>query len=52
MRAHPLGDRGGLVLAVLVDDDDLVAPGQERAERVVELVRLVERDDDTGDARH
>ena len=51
-RAHALGDRRGLVLAVLVHDDDLVAPGQQRAEGVVELMRLVERDDDTRDARH
>ena len=50
--AHPLGDGGRLVVAVLVDDDDFVAPRQERAERVVELGRLVERDDDAADPGH
>ena len=50
--AHALGDGRRLVLAVLVDDDDLVAPWQQRAQRVMELMRLVERDDDAADASH
>ena len=46
------GDGGRVVLAVLVDDDDLIAPGQQRGQRVVELVGFVERDDHAADPGH
>ncbi len=49
---HALRDGRRLVLAVLVHDDDFVAPGQQRAEGVVQLLRLVEGDDDAADASH
>jgi hypothetical protein len=37
---------------MLIDDDDLVAPWQERRERVVELMFLVQRDDHAADPGH
>ena len=50
--AHAFGDGGGVILAVLVDHDDLVAPRQQGGQCVVQLVGLVEGDDDAADPGH
>ncbi len=51
--AHLAGDVRRAVGAVLVDHHHVVAPGQQRAQRVADVVSLVERVDHARDAhRH